>query len=271
MSKPFTVACVQTSSARDVDVNIKTVGAMIREARARGAEFIMLPETVGMVEPNRELRLKKAVVEEKDKALKAFRALAAELKVWLLIGSLAVRTSGRRLANRSFLVDPKGKVVASYDKIHLFDVDLGTESHRESSTIRPGRKAVVAKTPWGKLGMTVCYDVRFPHLYRRLAKAGAIFLSVPSGFTRPTGSAHWHTLLRARAIENGSFVFAPAQCGEHADGRKTFGHSLIVDPWGEILAEAGDDVGIITARIDPKRVADVRRSIPALTHDRPIG
>ena len=271
MSKPFTVACVQTSSARDVEENIRTVGKQIREAHKRGAEFIMLPETVGMVEPNKDMRLKKAAPEGKDKALRAFRELATELKVWLLIGSLAIRTTGRRLANRSFLVDPRGKVVASYDKIHLFDVDLGSEKHKDSATIRPGRKAVIAKTPWGKLGMTVCYDVRFPHLYRRLAKAGAIFLTVPSGFTRPTGKAHWHTLLRARAIENGSFVFAPAQCGEHAEGRTTFGHSLIIDPWGEILAEAGDDVGIITARIDPARATEVRRSIPALTHDRPIG
>lgn len=270
MTEPFTVACVQTSSARDVEENIRTVGALVRDARARGADVIMLPETVGMIEPIAELRLKKAVPEEKDKALRAFRDIAAELKVWLLIGSLAVRTSGRRLANRSFLVDPRGKVVARYDKIHLFDVDLGTETHKESRTIRPGRRAVVAKTPWGKLGMTVCYDIRFPHLYRRLAKAGAIYLSVPSGFTRPTGKAHWHTLLRARAIENACFVFAPAQCGEHAEGRKTFGHSLIVDPWGEILAEAGEDIGIITARIDPARAAQARRSIPALTHDRPF-
>ena len=174
-----------------------------------------------------------------------------------------------RLANRSFLIDNSGAIVARYDKIHMFDIDLPNgESYRESGAYRPGGHTVVAETPWGRLGMSVCYDVRFPHLYRALAQAGADFLGVPSVFTVPTGRAHWHVLLRARAIENGCFVFAPAQWGEHAGGRRSYGHSLIVDPWGEVLADGGEETGIVTARIDPARVAEARRSVPSLTHDR---
>ena len=174
-----------------------------------------------------------------------------------------------RLANRSFLLDATGGIVARYDKIHMFDIDLpGGESYRESNAYRPGGRTVVAETPWGRLGMSVCYDVRFPQLYRALAQAGADFLGVPVVFTVPTGRAHWHVLLRARAIENGCFVFAPAQWGEHTAGRKSYGHSLIVDPWGEVLADGGEAVGIVTARIDPARIAEARRSVPSLTHDR---
>ncbi|MBM3565527.1 MAG: carbon-nitrogen hydrolase family protein, partial [Alphaproteobacteria bacterium] len=198
---------------------------------------------------------------------------------WLLAGSLALKAEGEaeRCANRSILIAPTGAIEARYDKIHMFDVDLGPneegvrERYQESRSYRAGEKAVTADLPWGRLGMTICYDMRFPHLYRALAKKGAAFFSVPAAFTRPTGRAHWHVLLRARAIENGAFVFAPAQCGEHADGRKTYGHSLIVDPWGAVLAEGGEDVGVIAARIDPAKVAEARAKVPALSSDRDFG
>ena len=199
--------------------------------------------------------------------------------MWLLIGSLAIDLSRepgeiegeRRLANRSYLIDPNGAIVARYDKVHMFDVDLaGGESYRESNAFRPGGQSVLAETPWGILGMTVCYDLRFPHLYRALAQAGADFLAIPSAFTVPTGKAHWHVLMRARAIENGCYVFAPAQWGEHAEGRRTYGHSLIVDPWGEIVADGGEGVGIISARIDAAAIAKARRMVPSLKHDRPF-
>ena len=211
--------------------------------------------------------------------LAGMRDLARETGAWLLAGSLVIdpdREPGAaagetRLANRSLLLDANGTVVARYDKIHMFDIDLpGGESYRESNAYRPGGRTVVADTPWGRLGMSVCYDLRFPHLYRALAQAGADFLTVPSVFTVPTGTAHWHVLLRARAIETGCFVFAPAQWGEHAAGRRSYGHALIVDPWGEVLADAGEGVGLVTARIDPTRIAEVRRMVPSLQHDRPF-
>lgn len=266
-----TVACVQTTSAREVEPNIVAVAALVRQARAAGAEFVLLPENVGMLEPVSRLLKEKAAPEETHPALAAFRDLAAETGVWLLIGSLAIRAEGERVANRSFLVGPTGAIVARYDKIHLFDVDLGPgESYRESATILPGDRAVVAPTPWGLLGMSVCYDLRFPQLYRQLAQQGAVFLSVPAAFTRTTGRAHWHVLQRARAIENGAFVFAPAQCGTHAEGRETYGHSLIVDPWGTVLADGGEEPGIVLARIDPQEVDRARARIPSLQHDRPF-
>jgi predicted amidohydrolase len=223
-----------------------------------------------MLEPDTALWREKAFAEEDHPALSAFRALARDVDLWLLIGSLAIRLGRDKVANRSILLDNQGRIVARYDKIHLFDVDLdGGESYRESETIAPGDRAVIADTPWGRLGMSVCYDLRFPHLYRSLAKAGADFLSIPAAFTRTTGRAHWHVLQRARAIETGCYVFAPAQCGVHALGRETFGHALIVDPWGVVLADAGKDVGFIMAEIDLAAVAEARRKIPALTHDRP--
>jgi predicted amidohydrolase len=286
---PFTVACVQTNSAREPDVNVRAASELVRRARDEGAEFILLPEIVNMLEPKRELLFQKAKAEADDPALAAFRALARETGAWLLAGSLVVRAGesprvlnvaplpGRaegeteKLANRSFLLAPDGAIAGRYDKIHMFDVNLGEgERYQESRTYRPGTKAVTADLPWGRLGMTVCYDLRFPQLYRALAKQGAAFFSIPSSFTRPTGRAHWHVLLRARAIENGCFVFAPAQCGEHAEGRKTFGHSLIVDPWGEVLADGGEDTGVVAARIDPARVAEARAKVPAITSDRPF-
>jgi len=269
MTATFKVACIQLNAARDIAPNIAAASALIRDAKAQGAQFILAPENTGMIEPKRPQMLEKAKPEAEHPALPAFSALAAELGVWLLIGSLQIKLDAATCANRSFLFDDGGRIVARYDKIHMFDVDLkGGESYRESKTFRPGDRAVIADTPWGKVGLTVCYDLRFAYLYRALAQAGASFLTVPSAFTVPTGQAHWHTLLRARAIETGSFVFAPAQCGEHAEGRKTYGHSLIVAPWGEVLADGGEEPGVITADIDPAKVAEARAMIPALTHDR---
>ncbi len=274
MAAPFIAACVQTNSGPEPDANIAAVTKNVREARAMGADFVLLPETVGMMEPDRVRRREKAVTEEKDQALAAFRELAVETQAWLLVGSLVVRMDGGRLANRSFLIDGAGTIQARYDKIHMFDVDLGGgEVYRESASYAPGRRAVMAATPWGVLGMTICYDLRFAYLYRDLAKAGADFISVPSAFTRTTGKAHWHVLLRSRAIETGCFVLAPAQCGQHEGGRHsderlTYGHSLIVDPWGEVLADGGEDVGVVSAEIDRRKIASARGRVPALTHDR---
>jgi predicted amidohydrolase len=269
MSAAFKVACVQLNAGRDIAPNIAAASALIREARSKGAQFILTPENTGMIEPKRPLLLEKASPEADHPALPAFSSLAAELRVWLLIGSLQIKLDAATCANRSFLFDDRGRLAARYDKIHMFDVDLvGGESYRESSRFRAGDRAVLAGTPWGKVGLTVCYDVRFAYLYRALAQAGASFLTVPSAFTVPTGRAHWETLLRARAIETGCFVFAPAQCGEHAEGRKTYGHSLIVSPWGDILAEAGEEPGVIYADVDPAKVENARRMIPSLRHDR---
>jgi predicted amidohydrolase len=272
MSAAFKVACIQLNAGRDIAPNIAGASALTREARAKGAQFILTPENTGMIEPKRSLLLEKAKPESDHPALPAFSSLAAELGAWLLIGSLQIKLDAATCANRSYLFDDRGRIVARYDKIHMFDVDLvGGESYRESSRFRAGDRAVLAGTPWGKVGLTVCYDVRFAYLYRALAQAGASFLTVPSAFTVPTGRAHWETLLRARAIETGCFVFAPAQCGEHAEGRKTYGHSLIVSPWGDVLAEAGEEPGVIYADIDPAKVEDARRMIPSLRHDRRFG
>ena len=277
MSNAFTASCIQFTSARDYEPNIRVVSDLVRRARDDGADFVMTPENTGLTEPIGKLRREKARDEANHPVLAALREVARETGVWLLIGSLAVDLSREldtgqgegRLANRSYLLDSSGAIIARYDKIHMFDVDLaGGESYRESNAFRPGGRMVLAETPWGVLGMTVCYDLRFPHLYRALAQAGADFLAVPSVFTVLTGSAHWHVLLRARAVENGCFVFAPAQWGEHTAGRRSYGHSLIVDPWGEILADAGEGVGIITARIEAARIAEVRRMVPSLQHDR---
>lgn len=270
MSGRFRLACVQVNAGNDMAANIEASSALARAARADGADFIAFPECVAMMEMGRERVLAKAAPEDSHPALAAFRALAAETGAWLLAGSLSIRLDGDRVANRSCLIDETGRVRASYDKIHMFDVDLdGGESYRESATYRPGTAAALAETPWGLLGMTVCYDLRFPQLYRSLAQAGAVLLSVPSAFTRPTGAAHWEVLLRARAIENAAYVFAPAQCGTHPHGRATWGHSLIVDPWGVVLADAGEAPGYVIAEIDPARVTEVRRSLPSLAHDRP--
>jgi deaminated glutathione amidase len=265
----FRAACVQLRSSDDVGDNVRIASELIREARAKGAEFIATPENTTLMAPDGGAKLERSFPEAQDPALPRFRALAEELGVWLLIGSLAIKVSDTKTANRSFLIDPKGRVAARYDKIHLFDVDLPSgEKYRESNTVAGGDTAVMADLPWGRLGLTICYDLRFPQLYRALAKQGAFALTVPSAFTETTGKAHWHVLLRARAIENGAFVIAPAQGGTHANGRKTYGHSLIVAPWGEILAEAGTDPGVILAEIDPATVDDARARIPNLQHDR---
>lgn len=280
MSNPFTAACIQFTAGPDPEPNLRQVAELVRRARAAGADLIMTPEVSNLIESGRRRR-DKARREADDPFLAGMRELARETGAWLLLGSLVIDPAGEaaadpgadpgesRLANRSFLIDAAGAIVARYDKIHMFDIDLpGGESYRESNAYRPGGHTVVAGTPWGRLGMSVCYDVRFPHLYRALAKSGADFLSVPSVFTVPTGRAHWHVLLRARAIENGCYIFAPAQWGEHAGGRRSYGHSLIVDPWGEVLAEGGEETGLVTARIDPARVAEARGMVPSLTHDR---
>ena len=270
MSGAFKAACVQVTAGRDMAANIEHAMGLIRQAADSGAEFVFLPENVSLLESDQKMVPERAMYEEDHPALPAFSALANELGVWILVGSLSIRLSDeRRAANRSYLINAEGEVVASYDKIHLFDVNLANgETYKESDNFRPGDKAVLAETPWGKIGMTVCYDLRFPHLYRSLAQAGASFISIPAAFTRPTGAAHWHTLLRARAIETGCYVFAPAQCGEHEGGRKTYGHSLIIDPWGEVIEDAEEAPGIVSAVIDPKNVEKVRQRIPSLAHDR---
>jgi predicted amidohydrolase len=267
----FRAACVQLRSSDDVTENIRAASVLIREAKAQGADFIATPENTTLMAPDGGAKLERSFPEQTDPSLPAFRALAAELGAWLLIGSLAIKVSDAKTANRSFLIDPKGAIAARYDKIHLFDVDLPSgEKYRESGTVAGGGRAVTADLPWGKIGLSVCYDLRFPQLYRMLAQAGALLLTVPAAFTETTGKAHWHVLLRARAIENGAFVLAPAQGGSHAGGRKTYGHSLIVGPWGEVLAEAGTDPGVIVADIDPALALEARTRIPSLRHDVPF-
>jgi predicted amidohydrolase len=266
------VACVQIRSGPDVAANLARAEALIREAHGHRAQLITLPEVVDFrdegVEPYR--RYARPLAEHP--AARRFASLAAELRVFLLAGSLTVRAESGKLANRSLLFDPAGACCAQYDKIHLFDTGvIGTDASKESDIFVPGERAVLAQTAAGRLGLSICYDLRFPHLYRDLAKAGADLLAVPSNFLETTGRAHWHVLLRARAIENGCYVLAPAQCGESRPGKRSFGHSLIVDPWGEVLADAGpDDERIITADIDEGRVAEVRGRIRSLQHDRPF-
>lgn len=270
MGAPFRLACVQVNAGNEIAPNVEAASGLIRQAASDGAEFISLPECVALLEPDRPALFEKSFEQADHPALAAFRDLAAELEVWLHVGSLAVLSGDGRIANRTFLIDPGGAVSATYDKIHMFDVDLADgEAYRESATYQPGTAAVVADLPWGRAGLTICYDVRFPPLYTHLAEAGADFIGVPSAFTRTTGRAHWQVLLRARAIETGCWIFAAAQCGSHAGGRQTYGHSLIVDPWGEIVAEAGEDPGFIVADIDPARVSEVRQSVPSLSNARP--
>ena len=263
------VACIQTNSKSDPNINIREVSSLIRAARSNGAELITTPEVVGMLEPNREKALNKAQPENYHGVLREFRALSRDLAIWLLIGSISIKLSNGKLANRSFLINPDGQIIARYTKIHMFDVEVNDGSiYRESATYQPGTSACLARTPWGLVGLTVCYDIRFPALYRDLAKAGAKIIFIPSAFTEVTGEAHWHILQRARAIENGCFIVSAAQTGMHEQNRKTFGHSIIVDPWGNVLADADKDVGFITADLDLNLVDEVRKKIPSLTHDR---
>ncbi len=271
----FIAACVQMRTSTDIDRNVEDACALIREAAKAGARFVATPETTALMELGAKRLFANIVAEEDDRVLRAFRVLASDLNINLLIGSLAIKVAEDKAANRSFLITPDGAIAARYDKIHMFDVDLGNgEAYRESKNYRAGGEAVLADLPslgaGRKLGMTVCYDLRFPHLYRQLAQAGAGVLTVPSAFTKPTGEAHWHVLLRARAIETGCFVVAPAQGGPHENGRETYGHSLIIDPWGEVLAEAGADPCVILAEIDPAKIDEARSRIPSLTHDRAI-
>ncbi|MDA8229907.1 MAG: carbon-nitrogen hydrolase family protein [Magnetospirillum sp.] len=268
---PFTAACLQLNSGNDLARNIDAVSRLAVDARAAGADLILMPENVAMMEWGRTNIVLKAMPEEDHVALAAFRDLARELNCWLHTGTLACLLDDGMVANRSFVIRPDGSIAATYDKLHLFDVDLGLgEVYRESATFRPGDRAVAVDLPWGRLGLSVCYDLRFPHLYRALAKVGCHFLAVPAAFTQSTGKAHWHVLLRARAIETGCYVFAPAQVGAHPNDRRTYGHALIVSPWGEILADALEQPGWVMAQIDPRKVADARRKIPALDHDRPF-
>ena len=265
----FKAACVQLRSSDDVAENIRDTARLVREAASQGATFVATPENTTLMAPDGGAKLAHSHDEAHDPALPVFSALAKELNIWLLIGSLAIKVSDTKTANRSFLFAPDGSIAARYSKLHLFDVTLASgEAYRESDTVEGGGEAVLAKTSLGVLGLSICYDVRFPHLYRRLAQNGAFLFTVPSAFTVPTGQAHWHVLLRARAIENGAFVIAPAQGGLHANGRKTYGHSLIVSPWGEILAEAGTDPGVIMAEIDPALSVQARARVPSLLHDR---
>jgi deaminated glutathione amidase len=265
----FTVGLVQMRSGLDPAANLDAAAKLIGEAKAQGADYVQTPEMTNIMELKRERLFAAIVGEESDKCLAAFRELARKLSIQLHIGSLAIKLEGDRAANRSFLIDRDGDIVARYDKIHMFDVDLGNgESYRESRNFRPGELAVATDLPWGRLGLTVCYDLRFPALYRALAEAGSSMLAIPAAFTRQTGEAHWHILVRARAIENGSFVFAAAQGGAHENGRETYGHSLIVDPWGRILAEGGVEPGVILAKIDPAAVAVARSRVPSLQHGR---
>lgn len=267
----FSAACIQMNSQDDMAANIQNAAQHIREARDRGAEFISLPENAFLMEERGKVLWEKSTVFEDHPALHAMQTLTRELECWLLIGSLAVRTHDQdKLANRSVLLNPAGEVAAWYDKIHLFDVELaGDRRYDESRRFICGDRAVTAALPWGTLGITVCYDVRFPHLYRDLAKAGADFLTVPAAFTYTTGSAHWQVLLRARAIENACYVFAPAQCGHHPGNRRTYGHAMIAGPWGEVLAEASEDKEeVIIAAIDPEACGAARAQLPSLQHDR---
>ena len=267
--RAFTAACVQLRGGQNVAANIAAAEALIREAAATGAHYVLTPEQTALMELRTEALFANIVAEDEDPALKRFAALAAELNIWLHIGSLAIRVAADKAANRAFVLAPDGAVAARYDKIHMFDVDLPSgETYRESKNYRPGKEAVTVDLPWGRLGISICYDLRFAYLYRALAQAGADFLAIPAAFTRQTGEAHWRVLQRTRAIETGCFVISAAQGGTHENGRETFGHSLIVAPWGEVLAEAGTDPCVITARIDPAACAKARERIPALKHER---
>lgn len=267
----FTAACIQLRTSNDVAENIAYTTDLVREAADKGAEFIITPETTGLMELGAERLFANTRFQQDDLAVKAFSALAAELGVWLTIGSLAIKLSDTKVANRCFVFAPDGRLVTTYDKLHMFDVDLPHgEVFRESQNYQAGVRAVTVDMPWGRVGLTICYDVRFPQLYRALAQSGAGYLTVPSAFAKNTGKDHWHLLLRARAVENGAFVFAPAQGGTHENGRETYGHSLIISPWGDVLAEAGIEPGVILAKIDPALVDQARSRIAALKHDRPI-
>ena len=265
----FNAAMIQTRSGLDPAANLAAALKLIAEAKEAGADYVLTPEMTNILAAKREQLFAKIVAEERDATLAALRELARKLAIYIHIGSLAIKASPEKAANRSFLINRKGEIAARYDKIHMFDVDLaGGESYRESNSFKPGECAVAADLPWGRLGLTICYDLRFPALYRALAEAGTSFIAIPAAFTKQTGEAHWHILIRARAIENGCYVLAAAQGGLHENGRSTFGHSLVVDPWGRILAEGDTEPGIVIAKIDPAEVAAARGRVPSLRHGR---
>jgi deaminated glutathione amidase len=267
----FRVGLVQMCSGRDVAKNLGDASRLIREAAGRGAHYVQTPEVTTLMEMDRTRLFAAIQPEDGNPAVVHFAALARELGVWLHIGSMACVLPSGKVANRSLLFTPEGEIAARFDKIHMFDVELpGGEIYRESKNYQSGATAVIADLPWGTLGLTVCYDLRFPHLYRTLAKAGADFLAIPSAFTRKTGEAHWHVLMRARAVENGCYVFAAAQAGKHESGRETYGHSLVVSPWGDIVAEAGVDPSVIVVDVQCSQVRAARQRIPSLQHDRPF-
>ena len=273
MTRSLDIALIQTRTPATAEAAWAHVEPLVREAAARGAKFILTPEGTNLLEQRRDRREAAITDLASDPVVAGLRGLARELGVWILIGSAIVRSGvadDARAANRAVLIDDRGEVVTTYDKLHVFDVDLpGGETYRESSTVRPGDGAVLAPTPWGGLGLTICYDIRFPHLYRALARAGAVMIAVPAAFTVPTGEAHWETLLRARAIETGCFILAPAQGGTHEDGRRTWGHSIVVAPWGEVLARRDDDTpGVLLATLDLDAVDRARAAVPQLRHDR---
>ncbi|MBC7137521.1 MAG: carbon-nitrogen hydrolase family protein [Defluviimonas sp.] len=270
-------ALIQLSATDDPAENLAVTRILLREAVAGGAGFVLTPEVTNCLSSDRAHQQQVLAHEEDDRTLAELRLEADRAGIWLLIGSLAIKThdADGRFANRSFLIGPDGGIVARYDKIHMFDVNVSeTEQYRESAGYRPGTRAVLADTSFARIGMTVCYDLRFPHLFRRLAQAGAQVLTVPAAFNDTTGAAHWEPLLRARAIETGAYVLAPAQCGTHASHngrpRRTHGHSLAVSPWGEVLVDGGTEVGIGLVDLDMAEVAKARARVPSLTHDRPF-
>jgi predicted amidohydrolase len=266
---PLRLGIVQTTTGIDPATEAAALTAAIAELAAKGAQVIFTPEMSGLLDRNRSRATAVMRTEADDIVLAAVRASAAEHKVWVHLGSLALATDTPRATNRGFLIDDSGEIRAHYDKIHLFDVTLpGGESYRESAAYSPGDRAVIAATPWGKLGMTICYDVRFPALHAALAQAGAVMLSVPAAFTATTGRAHWHVLLRARAIETGCFVVAAAQTGTHADGRDTYGHSLVIGPWGDVLLDMDEGAGNAICDINLGDVAEARGRVPSLEHVR---
>ena len=265
----FKAGLIQMRSGITPAANVDTASRLIAEAKAAGADYVQTPEMTNIMEVRRDRLFETIREEENDPSLAAFRDLAKTHGLYVHIGSLAIKLLPDRAANRGFLIDPRGEIVARYDKIHMFDVDLANgESYRESRTYRPGDIAVTADLPWGRLGISICYDLRFPALYRALAEAGSTMLAIPSAFTRQTGEAHWNVLMRARAIETGCFVLAAAQGGKHENGRETFGHSIVVDPWGRIIAEGGTEPGVIMAEIDPALITEARSRVPSLEHGR---
>ena len=265
----FRVALIQMRSGRTPAANLDAATKLIGEAKAAGADYVQTPEMTNILEARRDALMAAIMPEHEDRSLAAFRDLARQHQLWLHIGSLALKISPDRAVNRGFLIDPRGEIAARYDKIHMFDVDLANgESYRESRSYVSGEHGVTANLPWGRLGLTICYDLRFPSLYRALAEAGSMFLAIPSSFTKQTGEAHWHVLNRARAIKNGCYVFAAAQGGHHENGRDTFGHSLVIDPWGRVLAEGDVEPGVVITEVDPAEVAAARARIPSLQHGR---